>query len=235
MSKAEAVIYVVEDDQNIRDLVVYTLESTGFDAQGFANGTAFIEAVHQHIPDLVLLDVMLPGTDGVALLKRLRSFAGTCNVPVIMVTAKDAEYDKVAALDSGADDYVTKPFGMMELVSRIRAVLRRSAPATVYGADVLAVGEIELNSAQHTARVSGQPVDLTLKEFELLEELMHNENILLSRTALLDSVWGYPYRGATRTVDVHIRSLRKKIGEINEHVAGYIQTVRGVGYKISAR
>ncbi|MDY5589841.1 MAG: response regulator transcription factor [Arcanobacterium sp.] len=233
MSDNKDVIYFVEDDRNIRDLVVYTLSSTGFDARGCADATDFWAQLGHTQPDLVLLDVMLPGSDGISILKRLKAKAATAHIPVIMVTAKDAEYDKVEALDLGADDYVTKPFGMMELVSRVRAVLRRSKPTAPIAEAELTVGLITLDLLQHTATVAGQPVELTLKEYELLEELMHNENILLSRDHLLDDVWGYTFHGATRTVDVHIRALRKKIGDVNETAARYIKTVRGVGYKIS--
>lgn len=227
------VIYFVEDDRNIRDLVVYTLASTGFDARGCADASDFWAQVAQTLPDLVLLDVMLPGTDGISILKRLKAKTATHLIPVIMVTAKDAEYDKVEALDLGADDYVTKPFGMMELVSRVRAVLRRSTPLLSSTDAQLNVGVISLDVLQHTAKVAGEQLDLTLKEFDLLEELMRNENILLSRDHLLDEVWGYTFHGATRTVDVHIRMLRKKLGDVNEAAASYIQTVRGVGYKLS--
>lgn len=228
------VIYFVEDDQNIRELVVYTLSSTGFEARGFSEAAEFWTAMRSQPADLVLLDVMLPGEDGVSVLRRLRADRATSSLPVIMVTAKDAEYDKVEALDLGADDYVTKPFGMMELVSRVRAVLRRSGSARENAESALNVGEISLNVARHTATVAGQPIDLTLKEYELLEALMYNEGLLLSRDRLLDDVWGYTYHGETRTVDVHIRGLRKKIGAVSEDAARMIQTVRGVGYKISA-
>ncbi|MDD7465905.1 MAG: response regulator transcription factor [Actinomycetaceae bacterium] len=227
-------IYFVEDDRNIRDLVVYTLDSTGFDARGCADATQLWTHIAQALPDLILLDVMLPGTDGMSILKRLKAKAATRFIPVIMVTAKDAEYNKVAALDLGADDYVTKPFGMMELVSRVRAVLRRSAPLLNEAQAGLNVGLISLDVLAHSAKVADHPLDLTLKEFELLEELMRNENILLSRDHLLDTVWGYSFHGATRTVDVHIRTLRKKLADVDADAASYIQTVRGVGYKLSA-
>lgn len=229
------VIYFVEDDHNIRDLVAYTLSSTGFEAVGCEDAAAFWQAMREQTPQLVLLDVMLPGTDGISILKRLKGSLATSHIPVIMVTARDAEYNKVEALDLGADDYVSKPFGMMELVSRVRAVLRRSAPAPSESGDLLQVGSICLDSLRHTASVAGTPVNLTLKEYNLLETLMRNEDILLSRDQLLDDVWGYSYHGETRTVDVHIRALRKKLGDADPHTADYIKTVRGVGYKISLK
>lgn len=219
-------IYCVEDDDNIRELVIYTLETTGLKAQGFAEGTSFMEALAFDTPELVLLDIMLPGEDGMELLHKLKNSSKTKDIPVIMVTAKGAEYDKVIGLDSGADDYVTKPFGMMELVSRIKAVLRRAGkiPDRVD----LEVAGVKINVKKHEVTVDGKPVTLTLKEFELLERLMRNQNIVLTRDQLLEDIWGYDFDGETRTVDVHVRTLRQKLGE----KGSMIETVRGVGYRI---
>lgn len=219
-------IYCVEDDDNIRELVIYTLETTGLKAKGFAEGTAFMEALAFDTPELILLDIMLPGEDGLELLKKLKNSAKTKDIPVIMVTAKGAEYDKVIGLDSGADDYVTKPFGMMELVSRIKAVLRRSG--RVQEQDMLSVNGVSVDVKKHEVKVAGEIVTLTLKEFELLERLMRNQNIVLTRDQLLEDIWGYDFDGETRTVDVHIRSLRQKLGECGK----LIETVRGIGYRI---
>lgn len=182
-------IYCVEDDDNIRELVIYTLETTGLKAKGFAEGTAFMEALAFDTPELILLDIMLPGEDGLELLKKLKNSAKTKDIPVIMVTAKGAEYDKVIGLDSGADDYVTKPFGMMELVSRIKAVLRRSG--RVQEQDMLSVNGVSVDVKKHEVKVAGDIVTLTLKEFELLERLMRNQNIVLTRDQLLEDIWGY--------------------------------------------
>ncbi|EFL94180.1 winged helix-turn-helix domain-containing protein [Mobiluncus curtisii] len=225
-------IYFVEDDLNIRDLVVYTLGSTGFTARGFADYREFREAMTELLPEMILLDIMLPGVDGIQILRRIRANPETEDIPVIMVTAKGAEFDKVKSLDLGADDYITKPFGMMELVSRVRAVLRRvarPADSTVGDEEILTIGSIDLNLPRHTVAVAGREVKLTLKEYQLLEELMSQPGILFSRNRLLDSIWGYSFHGGTRTVDVHIRTLRKKLGPAAKH----IETVRGVGYKIS--
>ena len=219
-------IYCVEDDDNIRELVIYTLETTGLKAKGFAEGTAFMEALAFDTPELILLDIMLPGEDGLELLKKLKNSAKTKDIPVIMVTAKGAEYDKVIGLDSGADDYVTKPFGMMELVSRIKAVLRRSG--RVQEQDMLSVNGVSVDVKKHEVKVAGEIVTLTLKEFELLERLMRNQNIVLTRDQLLEDIWGYDFDGETRTVDVHVRTLRQKLGSAGD----MIQTVRGVGYRI---
>lgn len=219
-------IYCVEDDDNIRELVIYTLETTGLKAKGFAEGTAFMEALAFDTPELILLDIMLPGEDGLELLKKLKNSAKTKDIPVIMVTAKGAEYDKVIGLDSGADDYVTKPFGMMELVSRIKAVLRRSG--RVQEQDMLSVNGVSVDVKKHEVKVAGDIVTLTLKEFELLERLMRNQNIVLTRDQLLEDIWGYDFDGETRTVDVHVRTLRQKLGEKDD----IIKTVRGVGYRI---
>ena len=219
-------IYCVEDDDNIRDLVIYTLETTGLKAKGFAEGAEFMEALAFDTPELILLDIMLPGEDGLAILRKLKNSSKTKDIPVIMVTAKGTEYDKVIGLDSGADDYVTKPFGMMELVSRIKAVLRRSGQ-TADKAD-LEVDGVKMNVKKHEVTVDGQAVTLTLKEYELLERLMRNRNIVLTRDQLLEDIWGYDFDGETRTVDVHVRTLRHKLGE----KGAIIETVRGVGYRI---
>ena len=219
-------IYCVEDDDNIRELVIYTLETTGLKAKGFAEGAEFMEALAFDTPELILLDIMLPGEDGLAILRKLKNSSKTKDIPVIMVTAKGTEYDKVIGLDSGADDYVTKPFGMMELVSRIKAVLRRSGQ-TADKAD-LEVDGVKMNVKKHEVTVDGQAVTLTLKEYELLERLMRNRNIVLTRDQLLEDIWGYDFDGETRTVDVHVRMLRHKLGE----KGAIIETVRGVGYRI---
>ena len=219
-------IYLVEDDNSIRELVVYTLQNTGFEARGFVSAADFWEAMKAAAPDMVLLDIMLPDEDGLTILKKLRSTAGTEKLPVMMLTAKGTEYDKVIGLDSGADDYLPKPFGMMELVSRVRAILRRTMPEKKQ--DIYEVGPIKVDVSKHEVTVDGQPVTLTFKEFELLCFMMENEGIVLSRDRLLSKIWGYDFDGETRTVDVHIRTLRQKLG-----LGGnYIETIRGVGYKM---
>ena len=219
-------IFCVEDDGNIRELVVYTLNTTGMEARGFENGSELMKALASEMPELVLLDIMLPGEDGLSILKKLKSSSKTKQIPVIMVTAKGAEYDVVKGLDAGADDYVTKPFGMMELVSRIKAVLRRTK--TEQSLDVYEVENLKMDLKKHKVKVDGETVVLTLKEFELLKRLMMHQNIVLTRDRLLEEVWGYEFAGETRTLDVHIRSLRQKLGTAGE----LIQTVRGVGYQI---
>ena len=219
-------IYLVEDDESIRELVVYTLKSQGFEAKGFEKPSFFWKAMEKEKPDLVLLDIMLPGEDGLEILKKLKNSSKTKDIPVIMVTAKGSEYDKVVGLDSGADDYVTKPFGMMELISRIKAVLRRSGKQQ--DKTKLSVGGISLDTKKHEVKVDGEQVVLTLKEFELLEKLMRNQGIVLTRDQLLTEIWGYDFDGETRTVDVHIRTLRQKLGE----QGSLVKTVRGVGYRI---
>lgn len=222
-------IFCVEDDSNIRELVVYTLETTGFKARGFEDGREFLEALALETPEMVLMDIMLPGDDGLELLKKLKASPKTREIPVIMVTAKGAEYDKVKGLDLGADDYVTKPFGMMELVSRIKAVLRRTRRDAQEPQDIIAVGEIEINTKKHEVTAAGEVVNLTLKEYELLKRLMKNPNIVMTRDCLLEDIWGYDFDGETRTVDVHVRTLRQKLGPCGEK----IETVRGVGYRMS--
>ena len=218
-------IYLLEDDDSIRDLVLYTLQSQGMEARGFPLPSAFWEAVAEHIPSLVLLDIMLPEEDGISVLKKLRSSARTSKLPVIMLTAKGTEYDKVLGLDAGADDYLAKPFGMMELLSRIRALLRR----TQREADIYRCGVLTVDQTRHTVTVNGQEVILTQKEFEVLCLLLKNRGQVLSRERLIEDVWGYAFTGESRTVDVHVRTLRQKLGE----AGAYIETVRGYGYKIS--
>ncbi|MBQ1950954.1 MAG: response regulator transcription factor [Clostridia bacterium] len=219
-------IYLVEDDNNIRELILYTLQNSSLEAAGFATPSAFWKAMEQTCPSLILLDIMLPEEDGLSILKRLRGNADTQQVPVILLTARDSEYDKVLGLDSGADDYITKPFGMMELLARIKAQLRRAKPKSkeqTYCLDGLSVFP-----ARRVVCVDGNPVSLTYKEFELLCYLLQNRAVVLTRDRLLDAVWGYEFDGENRTVDVHIRTLRQKLGP-----AGHlIETVRGVGYKI---
>lgn len=219
-------IYLVEDDNSIRELVIYTLQSTGLEASGFASGREFWEGMKAEYPSLILLDIMLPDEDGLTILKKIRGNTETSRIPVIMLTAKGTEYDKVIGLDSGADDYIPKPFGMMELVSRVKAVLRRSEPERK--TQIYELGPIKVNIIRHTVHVNGEAVNLTYKEFELLCYLMENEGIVLSRDQLLTKIWGYDFDGETRTVDVHIRTLRQKLGT----GGNYIETIRGVGYKI---
>lgn len=221
------IIYYLEDDRNIRDLVVYTLGHSGYDAHGFSDASSFWSACAKTSPDLVLLDIMLPREDGLTVLGRLRKDAALRAVPVIMVTAKGAEYDKVVGLDMGADDYIVKPFGMMELVSRVRALLRRVAPPAAIHTRFSFAGII-LDTAQHIVLTGGVPVVLTYKEFELLRTLMEQPGQVFSREQLLSRVWGYEYGGGTRTVDVHVQTLRQKLGAYGS----LIQTVRGVGYKL---
>ncbi len=218
-------IYCVEDDSAIRDLMVYTLKASGFEAQGFESDAGFWRTIKNQTPELIILDVMLPGEDGLSVLRKLRSSSLTADIPVIMATAKDSEFDKVTGLDSGADDYLAKPFGMMEMVSHIKAVLRRtgrSRPA------VLRFGEIELDAGKHTVSANGKQISLTLKEFELLKLFLEKPGQVMTRDVILANIWGTDYAGETRTVDVHIGTLRTKLRE----AGNMIQTVRGVGYKM---
>ena len=219
-------IYCVEDDIDIRELIVYTLESAGYRAEGIGNGASLRTAMEKTLPELILMDIMLPGEDGVSLLQWIRSRNETAGIPVIMLTARGSEFDKVRSLDLGADDYVTKPFGMMELLSRIRAVLRRSGRGV--RTTVLQAGPVLMDLDRHSVKSSGQDVTLTLKEYDLLRKLMENLNVVFSRDQLLEDVWGYDIGGETRTVDVHVRNLRQKLGEPGE----MIETVRGVGYRM---
>lgn len=219
-------IFCVEDDNGIRELMLYTMKASGFQAYGFENAAAFWKELERTRPELILLDIMLPDEDGIEILKKLRSHVSTADIPVIMATAKGTEFDKVIGLDLGADDYLAKPFGMMEMISRIKAVLRRSQSAP----KVLRCGELELNENSHEVRVAGEPVKLTLKEYELLHLFLQKPDRVFTRDVLLSSVWDNDYTGETRTVDVHIASLRTKLG-----IAGnYIKTVRGVGYRWEA-
>lgn len=219
-------IYCIEDDNGIRDLIVYTLTASGYEAKGFADSSEFWTAVKQEIPTLILLDVMLPNEDGISILKKIRSDKKTADIPVIMETAKETEYDKVVALDLGADDYLTKPFGMMEMVSRVRAVLRRTSKEEIK--QNLKLNELEINTSRHIVYVNGKEVYLTLKEYDLLQLFMENIGRAFTRDQLLSSVWGTEYVGETRTVDVHIGTLRTKLGSAGD----YIKTVRGVGYRM---
>ena len=219
-------IYCVEDERNIRELLVYTLETTGFEAEGFETGVEFDAAMKKSLPELILLDIMLPGEDGYNILKRLKSDTRTRDIPVIMVTAKEAEFDKVKGLEAGADDYITKPFGMMEFVARVKAVLRRCSKQE--DDKELRCGDLSLSVGKHKVRWNDTSVELTRKEFELLQYLMENKGLVMSRNQILCHVWGYDFDGETRTVDVHIRTLRQKLGE----QGSLVKTVRGVGYRI---
>ena len=222
-------IYCVEDDDSIRELMLYTLKASGFEGKGFPDSIEFWLAMEGKKPDLIMLDIMLPGEDGMSILKRLRSNSETKKIPVIMATAKGTEYDKVMGLDSGADDYLAKPFGMMEMVSRIRAVLRRTqddANGTKDG--ILTFGNVAINLNQHIVMVDGREVEMPLKEFELLRHFAENPGIVFTREKLLSNVWDMDYMGETRTVDVHISSLRTRLGEWGRA----IKTVRSVGYRL---
>ena len=222
-------IYCVEDERNIRELIVYTLESSGFTARGLESGKELNAAIAEQLPDLILLDIMLPGEDGLEILSRLKASEVTKEIPVIMVTAKGAEYDKVMGLDCGADDYITKPFGMMELIARIRAVLRRTEDMQDKDESrPLVAGGICVDERAHTVFVNEQEVQLTLKEYQLLCLLMKNRGAVLTRDVLLENIWGYNNESETRTVDVHIRTLRQKLGADG----ALIETVRGVGYRM---
>lgn len=222
-------IFCVEDDGAIRDLVLYALHSAGFEAKGFSEGTGLLRALETETPELILLDIMLPGEDGLSLLKRLRNGLPGAEIPVILATARGSEYDKVFGLDLGADDYLAKPFGMMEMLSRVKAVLRRSRPRgeTAF----LRAGGLELNPLEHMVLANGSRVILTLKEYKLLWLFMSNPGRVFSRDQLIQSVWGADYIGETRTVDVHIGTLRSKLGDC----ADCIETIRGVGYRLDAK
>ena len=222
-------IYCVEEDAGIRELMIYTLQASDLQAKGLPDADAFWAAMEKEKPKLILLDIMLPGEDGISILKKLKAQSTTADIPVIMATAKGTEYDKVIGLDLGADDYLAKPFGMMEMVSRVKAVLRRAYKDEK--TDIVAVGKLTLNPQTHTVRADGEKVILTLKEFELLHKFMRHPGRVYSREQLLSDIWGADYVGETRTVDVHIGTLRTKLGECGE----YIDTVRGVGYRLEEK
>ena len=219
-------IYILEDDESIRKLVVYGLESQGFTVEGFALPSAFHRAMERALPELVLLDLMLPEEDGLTILQKLRAAAGTKKLPVIMLTAKNTEYDRVVGLDSGADDFISKPFGMMELVARVRAVLRRTESREENSDYQL--GELFVSPKRHVVKVDGEEVSLTNKEFELLCLLLEHQGMAMTRDAIMDGVWGQEFSRENRTLDVHVRTLRTKLGSAGH----YIETVRGVGYKM---
>ena len=219
-------IYLLEDDDSIRKLVLYGLDSQGFQAKGFALPSEFWRAMDAEMPELILLDIMLPEEDGLSILRKLRARPATKRLPIIMLTAKNSEYDRVIGLDHGADDFVSKPFSMLELIARIRAVLRRAEPAQASGD--FSLGLIFVSPDRHEVKVGGKDVTLTNKEFELLCLLLRNKGIVLTRATLMDRVWGFESERENRTLDVHIRTLRVKLGE----AGSYIETVRGIGYKI---
>lgn len=222
-------IYLLEDDNNIRNFVTYALNNSGLECEGFERPSLFWEALEKQVPQLVLLDIMLPEEDGLSVLDKLRHRPDTRSLPIMMLTAKSTEYDKVIGLDAGADDYVTKPFGTMELIARVKALLRRTVPAadeTVYE-----LGNLSVFPAKHIVRASGREITLTLKEFELLTYLMKNRGNVLTRDQILQEIWGYEFDGENRTVDVHIRTLRSKLGECGE----LVETVRGIGYRMGGR
>jgi two-component system alkaline phosphatase synthesis response regulator PhoP len=221
-------VYIVEDDENIREIVLYALRSAGFAAAGFETGVDFLASLHKELPALALLDIMLPGEDGLSILKRLRLATKTKTLPVIMLTAKNSEYDKIKGLDMGADDYIAKPFGVMELISRINAVLRRSGAKEVERSAWLEIGKLSLDNARREVCVGGKKINLTYKEYELLYYLALNEGIVLSRDKIMEAVWGYDFGGESRTVDMHVKTLRQKLGTAGE----LIKTVRSVGYKL---
>ena len=221
-------IWCVDDDSTIRDIEVYTLTQTGFEAKGFADGISMLEALKTEKPELIVLDIMLPGKDGVEVLKEIRQSPETRKIPVIMATAKGTEMDKIQGLDTGADDYLVKPFGVMEMVSRIKAVLRRCEPDEK---EVLSIGGITLSDKEHLVTVNGEKVVLTFKEFEILKLFMSNPGIVFSRDKLLSEVWGIDYLGESRTVDMHIKTLRQKLGDAGT----IIETVIGVGYKMEGK
>ncbi|MBE6969242.1 MAG: response regulator transcription factor [Ruminococcaceae bacterium] len=221
-------IYCVDDDNTIRDIEVYALMQTGFEARGFADGKSMLEALERETPELIVLDIMMPGMDGMEVLRILRSRSDTCRIPVIMATARGTEMDKIYGLDSGADDYLAKPFGVMEMISRIKAVLRRCAPAEE---NMLRCGSIVLNDREHVVSVRGERVNLTYKEYELLKLFLGQPGTVFSRERILSEIWGVDYLGESRTVDVHIKTLRQKLGEAGK----CIETVIGVGYRLEGR
>lgn len=220
-------IYCVEDEGNIRDLIVYALKNSDFDVQGFTSGEELFEAMREKVPSLVLLDIMLPGEDGLTILSRIRENPTTEDIPVIMLTAKSSELDKIVGLDKGADDYIVKPFSVLELVARVKAVLRRARPKEE-GGQSIAIDGVVIDNKKRTVLVNGEPITLTYKEFELLYYLFRNKNIVLNRETIMAQVWGYDFEGESRTVDVHIASLRHKLKD----KASLIETVRNIGYKV---
>ena len=222
-------IYIVEDDAEIRELEVYALKSSGFESKAFESGKALDEEVKEMVPDLFILDIMLPGEDGLSILKRLRAQENTKNIPIIMITAKSSELDKVKGLDLGADDYIAKPFGILEFVSRIRALLRRSGnmKAEPVESRQITLEGIVIDEGTRVVTVSGEPVDLTYKEYELLKLLLSHPGLVYSRQQILEKIWGIDFKMDTRTVDMHVKTLRQKLGE----QSSVIQTVRNVGYK----
>lgn len=219
-------IFCVEDDESIQSLELYTLRAAGFEARGFMDGDAFLETLKTEKPDLVILDVMLPGISGVELLKHMKASGVTCDIPIIMATAKGAEYDKIQSLDLGADDYLVKPFGMMEMVSRVKAVLRRSRPRQ--DREILEVNGLAVSLTERTVTAGGERITLTFKEFELLRLFLSSPGVVFTREKLLEAIWDTEYFGETRTVDIHIRTLRQKLGSYG----AMIQTVRNVGYRL---
>ena len=221
-------IYLVEDDNSIRELVAYTFNTAGLEAEGFDRPSLFWEALEKRKPDLVLLDIMLPEEDGIQILQKLRQRKDTKKLPVIMLTAKGSEYDKVMGLESGADDYVSKPFGMMELLARVKALLRRTEDLRPAQESRYVIGDLTVNRKRHEVFVKGEAVTLTKKEFDMLCYLLENKGMVLTRDQLLNKNWGYDFDGENRTVDVHIRTLRQKLGDCGT----YIETIRGIGYKI---
>ena len=227
-------IYYVEDDANVRELALYALKAAGLEACGFERAEPFRAACMELLPDLILLDIMLPGTDGLALLRELRSDPRTRDIPVMMLTAKGTEYDKVVGLDSGADDYLAKPFGMMELVSRCKALLRRASRGVAPAGELLTCGPISLDVAAHEARCGGVALELTLKEFDLLAKLLRERGHALTRPQLLEDVWDITFVGETRTVDTHIQTLRRKLNDAAPGAGDLVETIRGVGYRVKA-
>ena len=221
-------IYLVEDDNSIRELVAYTFNTAGLEAEGFDRPSLFWEALEKRKPDLVLLDIMLPEEDGIQILQKLRQRKDTKKLPVIMLTAKGSEYDKVMGLESGADDYVSKPFGMMELLASVKALLRRTEDLRPAQESRYVIGDLTVNRKRHEVFVKGEAVTLTKKEFDMLCYLLENKGMVLTRDQLLNQIWGYDFDGENRTVDVHIRTLRQKLGDCGT----YIETIRGIGYKI---
>ena len=219
-------VWCVEDEKGIRDIEVYTLKSTGFDSEGFSDGKSFYEKLKNDNPDLVILDIMLPDTDGVEILKRLRASDDTKDIPVIMATAKGMEYDKIQSLDLGADDYLVKPFGMLEMVSRIKAVLRRCKPKQEES--IIRIKGIEINLNERTVHIDGKRITLTYKEFELLKLLLSAPGNAFTRDVIMERIWGYHYELSSRTLDMHVKTLRQKLGA----KSGMIQTIRNVGFKL---